>query len=163
VLVPLEQRQDIAIAPPGIAEVRPGVEIRAISAREDHPVEAARPAENLPARMRDPAAAEVRLRGSRVAPVVRAAERLRRSRRVGGGGVWWPGWPGLRGGSTDGGGWWIGGLSSGPPASISTPSPPASASRRASTHPADPAPITITSALSGTSASVAVIRALFSS
>src|SRR5205085_5478853 len=65
----LEERQHIAIAPAGIAHLRPGVEVLRLAAHEGHAVDRARAAEQATARHRDAAALGVGLRLRRIEPV----------------------------------------------------------------------------------------------
>ena len=82
VLHPLEVRKAVRVVP-GLHPVvgGPALVVHRVAALEDHPVDRARPAEHLPARVVDPAAAHVRLRLGLVLPVVEAAADRERERR----------------------------------------------------------------------------------
>ena len=81
-LHPLEVRQAVRVVPllhAGVA--RPALVVHRVAALEDHPVDGARAAEHLPARVVDPAVAHVRLGLGLVAPVVEAVADRERERR----------------------------------------------------------------------------------
>ena len=61
VLGALEVRQDLVVRPAGAAELRPLVEVGAVSPQVDHRVDRARAADHAPAREVQPAPAETRL------------------------------------------------------------------------------------------------------
>ena len=74
VLHPLEVGQAVRVVPLGHACVgRPALVVQRVAALEDHPVDAARPAQDLPAGMVDAPPVQVRLRLAFVLPVVEAA------------------------------------------------------------------------------------------
>ena len=73
VLHPLEVRQAVRVVPVGHAVVgRPALVVQRVAALEDHPVDAARPAEDLAARVVDAPPVHVRFRLALVLPVVEA-------------------------------------------------------------------------------------------
>ena len=74
VLHPLEVRQAVCVVPVGHARVRrPALVVQRIAALEDHPVDAARPAQDLPPGVVDAPPVQVRLWLAFVFPVVEAA------------------------------------------------------------------------------------------
>ena len=82
VLHPLEVGQAVGVVP-GLhpAVRRPALVVQRVAALEDHPVDAARAAQDLPARVVDLAAAHERLGLGLVPPVIEAAADRKRERR----------------------------------------------------------------------------------
>jgi hypothetical protein len=81
VLHPLEVRQAVRVVPVGHAGIGgPPLVVERVAALEDHPVNAARPAEHLTARVVDPAAVQERLGLAGIPPVVEPAADRKRER-----------------------------------------------------------------------------------
>jgi hypothetical protein len=66
---PLEEGQDVSVAPAAVADLRPGIEVLGLAADKHHSINRAGTAEQFAARHREPAAVGARLRLGGIEPV----------------------------------------------------------------------------------------------
>ncbi len=82
VLGALEDRQDVVVAPPVVAEGGPAVVVGPVAAHVDHPVQGARPAEHLPSRPVQLPPRAGSLRHGAVPPVLLGVPQLEQARGI---------------------------------------------------------------------------------